>query len=330
MTIKEQMEIITVIKYSLGISTGTAFEDKVNSVLKRAYRHLGKDYQVHSSAGGDGGNDGWIKSDKFFVQIYGPQKAKGSRSVKSDIHNKFKTNLSTLLNHIEKGNWGGEIQEYVFIVNTQDIGLPADISGDIEKTVAEMRTTYSKACQETFTAKLENLDYVTNLLEDVTDLAVLERISVDINAPIFDKHHELTEAMVLTFFETLLARIEDIDFPTLNQDLNRISLASKIKLNQLDAIRANIFSNSTRLDVIEDAVKKLNEVLPLFEKIRNCFVHEYRELLQDETLSEVQIYHSIVNKIKERLGGLYNRDFEYAAEHTLVYIIDRCEIFKKE
>jgi len=322
MEMQKQLDIIKNIKDNLGASTGVNFESKVHHVLGRYYTYIGKKFSKHGSAGGDGGNDGWIEEDQLFYQIYGPQQ-KSSRSLKSAIHKKFENDLESLFDSLENNQWNGIISKYIFIVNTQDQHLPQDKDGHIVNVTKKLQDNYQlfPECQ------LTNVDYITGLLESVHDEEVLTRLSYDLQSPIFDKRkYELTVADLVNFLEALSAKIpsKSIDRPTV---FERISLSYKIEINDLQSIKSQILIIHSKLNEVQKAVNIINDPIEIFSDIVKYIVEIYKSaLLKNRTGIDAYLH------IIEVISSLFTKNENYSnhVEYILVYIIDRCDIFERQ
>jgi len=318
--LRRQKDLIDAILNNIGKSTGANFENKVGYILTRYYTHKGKELSTHSSQGGDGGNDGWIKSEGIFHQMYAPR-PKANESIKKSIHTKYANNLGKLLTGVTNGAWGGMINGYVFIVNTQDEGLPPDPDGNIDKITAELNQTHKLSLAH----KLVNCDYIKTLLEEITCEEVLQRIVLDLNsAPIdLNKFNIETDGMV-NFLEAFLDCIASYDYSD-SSDSSKIwiPIAKKIEINNLVMIKQQIFTIQSKLNIVEDAIKILDDPLPRFDRIVSFFTNAYNESIHSE-LEGIDAYNSIV----DTLVGLCDDTYEFHIEYILVYIIERCDIFK--
>lgn len=152
-------------------STGDNFQLKVGEILKVYYQSKHKTYEMPNSYGGDKKNDGWVKEDALFYQIYAPTAIR--KNFKKEIQKKFEEDLKKLFCLVYKENrWGGNIKKFIFIVNTFDINLPEDSERFYDNLVNELKNEYK--CD--FKYKLTNTDYIKDILE-LEDIELLERIS---------------------------------------------------------------------------------------------------------------------------------------------------------
>ena len=319
MEFKDKMDIIASIICNAQGSTGTNFESKLHLILRRYYKHNGKDFLTHRSGGGEKGNDGWIKDDGLFYQIYAPPVG-GS---KKNIHKKYSENLATLLDAVvNKGKYGGFINEYIFIVNTIDTGLPQDEDGFINKTTKELCEKYNIKIKH----GLHNLDYIKDLLETMDDEETLLSIAYDIKAPVLNgiDKYELQVSDILEFLEKLLEKTDgSSDF--ISDNFERIPLAYKIEINRLQSIKDEIIIVHSKLSVVEEAKRIFNDPVPRIGSVIACYVKIYKEAVL-KSITSIDIYSYIIRDLMKLLDGKYETHIEY----LLVYIIDKCEIFEKE
>ena len=318
MDFKDKMDIIASIICNVQGSTGANFESKLHLILRRYYKHNGKEFLTHRSGGGEKGNDGWIRDDCLFFQIYAPPVG-GS---KKNIHKKYKENLATLLDAIvSNGKYGGSINEYIFIVNTIDTGLPQDEDGFIDKITKELCEKHKIKIKH----GLHNLDYVKDLLETIDDEKTLLSIAYDIKAPVLNglDKYELQVSDILEFFEKLLEKI-DVGSDFISENFERIPLAYKIEINKLQSVKDDIIIVHSKLNVVEEAKKILNDPVPRIGPIINYYVKIYKEAVLNN-IAKIDIYYYIIKNLMKLLGGKYETHIEY----MLVYIIDKCEIYEK-
>ena len=319
MDLRNKMDLISSVIDNMRGSTGDSFESKVHIILSRYYKYIGKEFSHHRSWGGEKGNDGWVKDDCIFYQVYAPL----TGGTKSSIFKKFKNNLNKLLNAVINDNkYGGSIKEYFFIVNTMDQGLPPDEDGVIDVTTTEMSEKYNVKIQ----CSLHNLDYVQNLLESIDDEIVLGSIAYYVKAPVLNDlgRYTLHTKDILEYFEGLLKNIEaKNDF--ISTEFDRIPLASKIETNDLQSVKDSINIVASKLDVVENARKILDDPVPRINSIIAYYVSAYQEAIQKD-LVNIDAYSNIIKSAIEVAG----KNYEAHAEYVLVYILNRCEIFEKE
>lgn len=56
--------------------TGIDYQLQLRTILKNYYDYFGKVYEMPDFYGGDRKNDGWVKDDKVFYQIFAPTRLK--------------------------------------------------------------------------------------------------------------------------------------------------------------------------------------------------------------------------------------------------------------
>ena len=104
--------IANIIKELRG-TTGINFQLKLKSVLRNYYRYLGQEYIMPDQYGGDDKNDGYVKDQDIYYQIYSPVRLK--HSLHSEIEKKFKDDLDGLLNVLyKKKKWTSKLKRIYF------------------------------------------------------------------------------------------------------------------------------------------------------------------------------------------------------------------------
>lgn len=320
----DKFDCIYAIKDMLQGSTGINFQYKIFKVLSPYYKKIGKKYEMPSYYGGDDKNDGWVEEDALFYQIYSPISHKNSLS--QDIKNKFKEDLNGLIDKISIGKWNGKINRYIFIVNTFDNQLPKDPDRFYENVVKEISEKYGFE----FEHEVCNVDYIVDLLEDVDDIDLLIKIASSLRVK--------NPAIISSVNEKILIDlIEDINHNIgLKQininaavDYKKISTIDKIILNELEDIEDELENYLNNLDIVESAVTIINEDImseDKFERVLNLVVSKYESL--STSYRGVQLFNNLCESIQEYSPG---KGFtEVPTKLLIVYIFDKCDIFKKE
>lgn len=315
--------ITAIIEFARG-RTGTSFQLCIRDILQTYYDYKDKKFEMPSSYGGDDKNDGWVKEDAIFYQIYSPIGYKGS--FKKDIENKFEEDLIGLLNHIQNGKWSGNINEFIFIVNTFDNNLPHDSENFFGNLVEELKTIYSM----NFTYKRENIDYLYDLLVEIDDVKRLESLSAKLRIRHFINPQLITEKMMI---ELILDIAGNINHQYLGENKNgnyqRVSTPLKISINGLEDRRERIEKIMVNLDMVEEAVNTINQDIMTedkFEKVKNFIIDKYNKLSKQYVA--IELYDKIIDSILELVDN--KKAYSVPTEFLIVYIFDKCDIFEKE
>ncbi|WP_281486632.1 hypothetical protein [Lysinibacillus sphaericus] len=319
-------DYIEAIALELKASTDYNFQFKVGEIFKVYSKYKNLTYEMPNTSGGDDKNDGWLVEEKKFFQIYSPQQLRDS--LKKDIQSKFSEDLSKLLELIYRdGKWGGDIKEFIFIVNTFDRNLPHDSIRYFETQKDALEQAYNT----TFEVQVVNVDYIKDVLEEL-DLASLRSISSRLRITSIIDYNALSAKLFYQLIDILNEGIQRnyrgmLD--TNGMDYKRISSPLKISLNGLDEIGEHIESIILELGVLESIINSIYQDIDYvvkFERIIAYIIELYDDLSQQ--FEGVELY----NEIKGNLIGFseFNKSFEYPTELLMVYIFDKCEIFEKE
>lgn len=114
-----------------------------------------------------------------------------------------------------------------------------------------------------------------------------------------------------------------------NKQYERVSSVKKISINDLDDKREKIEKIISSLDVVENAVKYINQDILFenrFERVKNYIVDKYAELR--ESFCGIELYDKLIADVISNSG--YEALNEVGAEFLVVYIFDKCDIFEKE
>lgn len=319
-------DYIEAITLELKASTDYNFQFKIGEIFKSYSKYKKLTYEMPNTSGGDDKNDGWLVEKKIFFQIYSPQQLRDS--LKKDIQNKFLEDLNKLLELIfVDGKWGGDIEEFIFIVNTFDRNLPHDSIRFFETEKNLLETKYNTS----FAARVVNVDYIKDILEEL-EIEHLKSISsrlritsiIDYNALNAKLFYELIDNLNASIIKNYRGMLD-----TNKMDYKRISSPLKITLNHLDEIGDHIESIILELGILESIINSIYqdiEYVDKFERIISYVIELYDELSQK--LKGIQLYNEIKNNLIN--FSQYNRSFEYPTEMLMIYIFDKCEIFEKE
>lgn len=321
----DKYDLIEQIILELKGTTGINFQNKIREILVKYYKKESKFYDMPRHYGGDKKNDGWVKEDDLYYQIYAPVQVKENSTLKKEIVKKFEEDLSKLLKILYKdGLWSKKIKEYVFLVNTIDTPLPEDSSGEYEKIVLKLQKDY----QINFKFKVVNIDYIRELLEtmeieDLRSIASHLRVRHLLNSDICSAQDVYNAICAIS------EKISEQFFEEKKVDYKRISGKNKIPLNKLDKRKEKIEKMISKLYIVEEAIHLINddiEDVDKFEKVKDYIVNQYEEL--KKSYSGEELYDKIIiNGFKFiRCSG----NFRNPIELLIVYIFDKCDIFEKE
>ena len=310
--------------------TGMNFQKLVGVVLKEYYSYKKNTYEMPSPLGGDKKNDGWVVETGVFYQIYAPSKSVESQ--KKDIHAKFSADLSGLLDNVyNKGLWNGEVKEFVYMVNTFDNDLPEDSERYYEKEVKKFQEEYKIS----FEYRVVNVSYLFDVLYQIDDISILEKISGLLRITSIIDYNAISEHIMIDLIMRISSNISKKYMDELLQNkegagkYERVSSVKKISINDLDDRREKIEKIISSLDVVENAIKFINQDITFenrFDRVKNYIVEKYIELR--ECFHGIELYDKLIEDVISNSG--YEDLYEVGAEFLVVYIFDKCDIFEKE
>lgn len=321
-------DLIELILLDLKGTTGINFQYKVREVLKKCYKDSGKTYEMPRHYGGDKKNDGWVKDNDLYYQIFSPAQKKANTTLKKDILQKFEEDLGELLEilYVQK-LWSKNLKKFVFIVNTFDVPLPEDSSSEYDKVVRKLSSKYSVK----FDYEISNLDYIREVLEEVEN----EKTLLSIASALRIRHLLNNEVCSADEVYEVICKIsskisEEMIINNCSKNYyKRISSDSKIEINNLGDYKDKIDLIISKLYIVEKAIKLINEELEdidRFEVTKNYIVEKYKEL--EKKLKGIELYEKIIEESSKILKHAI--DFRIPIEFLVVYIFDKCDIFKKE
>lgn len=320
--------INTIIDHLQG-KTGMNFQRLVREVFKEYNAYQGNTYEMPDAYGGDKKNDGWVVEEALFYQIFAP--ARNSNSLKKNMQKKFSEDLEGLLEKVYKEKlWNGFINEFIFLVNTFDNDLPEDSERYYEKEVKRLQKQYNV----TFKYKVVNLSYVYDILCKIEDIKILEKICGIMRVKGMANYNAVSEEIITRLIMKISSNINKKYVYFLQKKdavgvYERISSVKKIAINKLDGKREDIETIISSLDVVEAAVKNINQDILFenqFERVKNFIVVKYEELAKE--YQGEKLYCNLIKDIVSYVG--YEEIDEISTEFLIVYIFDKCDIFEKE
>jgi len=316
--------IKSIVDYMRGRS-GNNFQNDVYIVLREYYKAQNKTFEMPQAMGGDGKNDGWVVEDNIYYMVYAPSLIRSGESFLTAIINKFKSDLSGLLDNVyRKGMWGQTITKVIFLVNTHDLRLPADTNRVYEQVYNENKKNF----QIDFQYEVTNLDLIQDMLEELS-LEIVSKINSRLNMA---EGIDLNEPNMSELMETigLIAKESGRQHTSGNmRNYKRISTQEKINLNNLTTAEKKINQLVSQLGIVDAVIEEMsvdiNEIAK-FETTKNYIINIYEDY--KSKYNGVELYTFIV----EYFANLFpNSDMViYSIEYLVVYIFDKCDIFEKE
>lgn len=306
-------------------TTGINYQKKLGEIFSVYYESIEKTFEMPDYYGGDQKNDGWVVEDALFYQVFAPTRLKNS--FKKEIQDKFKNDLSTLLKIVyDEGKWNGKVKEFIFIVNTIDGDLPNDSERYFKKTVKDLEEKYNII----FKYSVANNSYIRKILYGIKDKKILEQISSILRVtPIIDEN-AITETVIIDLIREISSNINNNYITSdKNENYERVSSLKKISINNLEDKRDEIENIISKLDVVEKAVKEVNQDILFedkFERVKKLIVNKYDTLSNEYEGAE--LYNLLINKIIEYIKD--KRMYEIPTKFLVVYIFDKCDIFERE
>lgn len=322
----DKFDYIQTILTKLRATTDFNFQHSCGEIFKIYYKQLGKRYEIPNSSGGDDKNDGWVIDDSAFYQIYSPQQSKGS--FRKDIQKKFTEDLSGLLELIfTQKKWNQKINSFIFIVNTFDRDLPHDSERYYDTTCKSLMAKYNT----NFTYRIVNTDYFRDEILMELTLENLQHLSSLLSTRHLIDYNAISTTTMYEIIDTLNEKIQQKLFSTPKQkyDYKRISSPAKIALNHLEERAERIENSLSHMDVVLDLQESINQDLlynDKFNRIVDFIINQYQSL--SSQYEKEELYDALIEDIIQ--FAEFNKSFIVPCEMLIVYIFDKCDIFKKE
>ncbi len=173
-----------------------------------------------------------------------------------------------------------------------------------------------------------------DILCEIDDIKVLEKICGIMRIKGMINYNAVSEEIITKLIMKISANINKKYIRSLQKKdiegtYERISSIKKISVNKLDNKREDIETIISSLDVVESAVKNINQDILFenqFERVKNFIVVKYEELA--EKYQGEELYCNLIKDIVSYVG--YEEIDEISTEFLIVYIFDKCDIFEKE
>lgn len=312
-----------IIYYIRGLS-GINYQKAIGNILSTYYAGH-KTYEMPSALGGDDKNDGWVEEDAIFYQVFSPVQI--STSFRLAIQEKFASDLEGLIDIVyNQHKWGSVVNEFIFLVNTRDENLPKDPTRFYETKKEELRVKYSVSNE--IIARVVNDSYIYDILFELEDMK-LEQIATKLNIGGLVNFNHTSAVEIVTFIDLIADAIQEKTILDGSSNYKRISSNKKIEINDLLPKQERINKIIPKLSIVDDAIQhfaqSINSV-SIFELVKNKYIELYEDL--SANFSGVELYDKILKSILSFAPTL--QVYNLPAEMVLVYIFDRCDIFKKE
>lgn len=305
-------------------TTSIFFQMKIKDVLFKYYNYLEKTFEMPSPYGGDDKNDGWVVEDAIFYQIFAPTQIKASFS--REVRSKFKEDLEGLLEKLGNGKWNGEINEFIFIVNTIDMPLPKDSDRFFDNTAKKLMEKY----KINFNYRVSNLDYIDEILMKISNIEVLKDISSTLKVKNTIPVDSITEKMLLDTIEKIGSNLNMKTLGTLSfGDYEKISTTNKIYINDLTKKKQEINLLMNNLDVVERAVHLINQDIRfsnIFERVVSLIITKYN--LLSKKYKGIDLLENLYKEVQKHSPGIGFTDVP--TKLLVIYVFDKCDIFEKE
>ena len=319
----EKENYIKFIRLKLNGTSGINFQTLVGKILSTYYQNIGKTYEMYSAFGGDDKNDGWVKEDALFYQIYSPYNYPSS--FVSDVRSKFKEDLTKLYDLVyNQHKWNNKISTFIFIVNTRDDNLPLNSDGYYESVVESLNNKYETDVK----FQVVNSDYFYNLLFQL-DESVLFLICSKLEISGLISLDFTTAKDLLDFIEITNNYINEDYLYGNFKDYKRISSDKKININKLQNKKERINLLITKCSIVEQVLSHYNNnihELKKFNNIKDLYIEQYNTL--SKIYSGEKLYDELLRSILSLTPSL--EMYSLPAEIIMVYIFDKCDIFEKE
>ncbi|UMM63120.1 ABC-three component system protein [Aristophania vespae] len=285
---------------------GTSFQTLVSSVFLEQY----KDFRSISPWGnkGDGGNDGYVPSHNYYLQVYGPN----ARS-NWDPHRAAQKAATDFIKL--KKNWP-KLQRYSFVLNDRFVGIPAPVEQTLQTIQEEHKI-------ETDSVGCGNL---TNMFNDFTN-----EIKEGIVGGIPDDQPPIIDPRAVGELLDYLAQ-KSMSIVKRSKRLAP-DFEEKLKFNGLsDIICSRIRANSYQSDSVTSFLKLSDQWLAqsIAEELHALY-EKSRETIDDvEEAADVRYVWMMKKIVPDSAKNPYKRKaLEGAAELVLAYFFESCDVYDK-
>lgn len=164
-------------------------------------------------------------------------------------------------------------------------------------------------------------------IDEQTEKRILIKLDIDDLV----SYDNITEKTIVNFLNIINNNINiEIISNNKTNDYKRISTTKKIEINNLLEIKEKLEIMISKLYIIENAISSFNRIDPTsynkYTTIINYIISIYEK--NSHYKQGFELFDSIVNEISNITPQLTS--FVIPIELFVVYIFDKCDIFKKE
>lgn len=270
---------------------------------------------------GDGGNDGRIKKDHTYFQVYAP-KVMSNSAQNTDTAIREAVKKCTEDFEKLKANWP-DIKKYYFVYNDRFSGTPAPVAKELDL----LQDTYNLEVAKTF-----NSDDLFSLFKQLP-LCEKEELVGYIASP---KDITLKDpGAVGQLLQELANQDNDLSFNLELEEMRLVEYENKIQLNGLsDNIKTRLNYSIMSTNIIEDFFSESSGTSSIVGRnIANIYLQAKNEIPDCEKSKPDLIYMDLIEKIVNDTiytkCPITKKAYKIAAEAIIAYYFENCDIYER-
>lgn len=292
-------------------STGDAFQQLVYQLLKEIYPSFEK--IETQGAIGDRKNDGYIRGQGIFYQVYGPKDVDANLTSQSTAINKMPGDFNLLKNHVSSGYWE-EIKEYIFVFKA--------FRGSYPDVIEEMKNLEND--NPTITFSICDTD---ELLRKFSELSI-EKMSYVADTIIPEPDFEMVSFEVMGDIINHLISVGAAN--NIDNTKNPPDFEEKITFNQISNFQAqNLRVASYKIEQLDDYLSSYSD-----KNIADLLCSIFKKLYEDAVLlypddSIMQFQHILNSCHKPTTPNAHLQTIETNSYIMMAKYFETCDIFKE-
>lgn len=261
---------------------------------------------------GDRKNDGYIPEKGEYFAVYGPDTY--DLNINYTIQ-KIETDLTGLINNIQKGFWKGKLKKFIFVVNTRHNKIfPVEIVQKVE----ELQKKYS----------------VDISLWGIYELQMLfDNLSIEKKQRILQCYIKLEDITLnILVLNKIIDKISNSNYLKSKID-GFMEFETKIEFNRISKDRAaDLLGASFSINNLDEALNDLDNTGLIQEQLSSLLKKIYIDA-KEKLENQDQIFDYIINKLMETSSQeLKNVDLKIVRETVMIIVskyFENCTIFEK-
>ena len=231
----------TLFQLRLYEAQGATFQDLFNKVMTAYY---GDNFQTVRPWGawGDRGNDGFLKKEQRYFQLFAPEPTTSIRDIIKNVIKKVKNDFSKLID-----NYRG-LKKYSFLMNDYFKGIPEFIHRELQEISRKHKIETDSLGAHWLLNKFSELD--------------LSKKQNILNSPPLEFTEDVAPALIKDTLDWIIKNAPPVPSPKLLDKDKKLNFEKKIKFNNLNSYFAKLLDTAYyEVDILERMLTEQPDLL---------------------------------------------------------------------